>query len=124
MDRRSREQGLEDALTAVRRAVAACYQLVRAEIRQTRWSSAEDVTVRVRRSPAITKLSTDDVSERLAAFERAHAATTGERLSSDDFYERFTAGEFDDRFGARWATFYEASQLAQKSRNRSAAAPA
>jgi hypothetical protein len=121
MERRRNEHGLEDAWTAFRRLVAGCYQLIQEELRQVR-PSGGSATVATRR-PAITKLSTDDVLERLASFERAYAATTGERLSSEDFYERLSTGDFDDRFGARWATFYEAAQIAQ-GRNHSAPATA
>jgi hypothetical protein len=122
MERRRSENGLEDAWTAFRRLAAGCYQLIQEELRHVR-ASGGGVTVVKRRPPEITKLSIDDVLERLASFERAYAATTGERLSSEDFYARFTAGHFDDRFGARWATFYEAAQITQN-RDRTAAATA
>jgi hypothetical protein len=49
-----------------------------------------------------------DIEERLREFERAWEQSTGERLSTAAFYDRFCAGEFDTRFGARWATYYEA----------------
>ena len=50
-----------------------------------------------------------DIQERLHEFERAYEESTGERLSTAAFYDRFCAGEFDTRFGARWATYYEAT---------------
>jgi hypothetical protein len=50
-----------------------------------------------------------DLEERLREFERAWEHATGERLSTAAFYDRFCAGEFDTRFGARWATYYEAT---------------
>lgn len=50
-----------------------------------------------------------DIQERLREFERAYEQATGERLSTAAFYDRFCAGEFDTRFGARWATYYEAT---------------
>lgn len=49
-----------------------------------------------------------DIAERLREFERAYEQATGERLSTAAFYDRFCAGQFDTRFGARWATYYEA----------------
>ena len=52
---------------------------------------------------------TTDIEERLREFERAWEQSTGERLSTAAFYDRFCAGEFDTRFGARWATYYEAT---------------
>jgi hypothetical protein len=51
----------------------------------------------------------DDIAERLREFEEAYEQATGERLSTAAFYDRFCAGEFDTRFGARWATYYEAT---------------
>jgi hypothetical protein len=48
----------------------------------------------------------------LREFEQAWEESTGEHLSTAAFYDRFCAGEFDTRFGARWATYYEAT-LAQ-----------
>jgi hypothetical protein len=50
-----------------------------------------------------------DIEERLREFERAWEQSTGERLSTAAFYDRFCAGEFDTRFGSRWATYYEAT---------------
>jgi hypothetical protein len=50
-----------------------------------------------------------DLEERLREFEHAWEQATGERLSTAAFYDRFCAGEFDTRFGARWATYYEAT---------------
>ena len=55
---------------------------------------------------------TTDIEERLREFERAWEQATGEHLTTAAFYDRFCAGEFDTRFGARWATYYEAT-LAQ-----------
>ncbi len=54
---------------------------------------------------------TTDIQERLREFERAWEQATGERLSTAAFYDRFCAGDsdFDTRFGARWATYYEAT---------------
>jgi len=52
---------------------------------------------------------TTDIEERLREFERAWEQSTGERLSTAAFYDRFCAGNFDTRFGARWATYYEAT---------------
>lgn len=50
-----------------------------------------------------------DIENRLREYERAWEQATGEHLSSADFYERFCAGDFDTRFGTRWATYYEAT---------------
>ena len=50
-----------------------------------------------------------DIEERLREFEHAWEKGTGERLSTAAFYDRFCSGEFDTRFGARWATYYEAT---------------
>jgi hypothetical protein len=52
---------------------------------------------------------TSDIQERLREFEHAYEEATGERLSTAAFYDRFCSGEFDTRFGARWATYYEAT---------------
>jgi hypothetical protein len=60
-----------------------------------------------RRAPRMT-----NIEERLREFERAWEQATGERLSTAAFYDRFCAGDFNTRFGARWATYYEAT-LAQ-----------
>jgi hypothetical protein len=56
----------------------------------------------------ITRGKDDAIAERLREFEEAYEQATGERLSTAAFYDRFCAGEFDTRFGARWATYYEA----------------
>jgi hypothetical protein len=62
------------------------------------------------RAAAIGKANrTTDIEERLREFERAWEQSTGERLSTAAFYDRFCAGDFDTRFGARWATYYEAT---------------
>jgi hypothetical protein len=50
-----------------------------------------------------------NIEERLREFERAWEQSTGERLSTAAFYDRFCSGDFDTRFGARWATCYEAT---------------
>jgi hypothetical protein len=52
---------------------------------------------------------TTDIEEKLRAFERAWEQETGEQLSTAAFYDRFCAGDCDSRFGARWATHYEAT---------------
>jgi hypothetical protein len=57
-----------------------------------------------RRAPRTT-----EIEERLREFERAWEQATGERLTTAAFYDRFCAGEFDTRFGSRWATYYEAT---------------
>jgi hypothetical protein len=49
------------------------------------------------------------VDEQLREFERAWEKATGERLTTAAFYDRFRSGHFDTRFGARWATCYEAT---------------
>jgi hypothetical protein len=54
-------------------------------------------------------IRTPDLEERLREFERTWEQSTGERLSTAAFYDRFCAGDFDTRFGARWATYYEAT---------------
>jgi hypothetical protein len=58
-----------------------------------------------------------DIEERLREFERAYEQATGERLTTAAFYDRFCAGEFDTRFGARWATYYEATLSHSASHN-------
>jgi len=56
----------------------------------------------------ITRLSRADLEQRLREFERSYTVTTGEQLSSADFFERFRAGEFDSLFGMRWAGHWRA----------------
>jgi hypothetical protein len=68
-------------------------------------------TGRVGGDHVIERLSEQDVRQRLHDFERAHEAATGEYLDSAEFYDRFCTGEFDNTFGARWATCFEAIQL-------------
>lgn len=72
-----------------------------------------DVLVRLldRSRGAVTAKAerTTDIQERLREFERAWEQSTGERLTTAAFYDRFCAGEFDTRFGSRWATYYEAT---------------
>jgi hypothetical protein len=63
-----------------------------------------DIFLRLRRS-----IRRPDIEERLREFERAWEQSTGERLSTATFYDRFCAGDFDTRFGSRWATYYEAT---------------
>jgi hypothetical protein len=60
----------------------------------------------------IQRLDYDDVKRRLREFERAHLKATGERLSSESFFERFKTGEFDSRFGMRWAGYCRALERA------------
>jgi hypothetical protein len=62
-----------------------------------------------RRAASFRTARRTDIQERLREFERAYEEATGERLSTAAFYDRFCAGEFDTRFGARWATYYEAT---------------
>jgi aromatic ring hydroxylase len=63
------------------------------------------------RSRASRRTRKTDIQERLREFELAWEQSTGERLSTAAFYDRFCAGDsdFDTRFGARWATYYEAT---------------
>lgn len=115
VERRVVERGVSDAWTFARRIVADCLGLLGRLENDVRGPSGHPGTVKGQSEGAqIKKLSVDDVRARLAEFERAHIATTGERLTSAEFYRRFCAGEFDDRFGMRWATFYEAAQLAER----------
>ena len=58
-----------------------------------------------------------DIEERLREFEHAYEQATGERLTTAAFYDRFCAGDFDTRFGARWATYYEATLSRSASHN-------
>ncbi len=62
---------------------------------------------RVATTGRVTRTKTD-IEDRLREFERAWEQATGEHLSTPAFYDRFCAGDFDTRFGARWATYYEA----------------
>jgi hypothetical protein len=112
-DRAAVERTLDEVFSASRRIVADCLRLIGRLEPHVRGPSGRRGTFKPR-GAEITKLSANDVFDRLAEFERAHAATTGEQLSSEEFYSRFTAGDFDDPFGARWATFYEAAQLARE----------
>jgi len=58
----------------------------------------------------VAHVETDDELLRvLAVFEERWLDNEGaERLTSEEFYGRYTAGEFDGPFGVAWATFYEA----------------
>ncbi len=107
-----------------RRVISDCVRLLgQLDDRLENWlrASGRGGTVAGKtRGHEIKKLSAEDVDQRLTQYERAYAAATGERLTSDDFYARFTAGEFDDRFGMRWATFYEAAQRARQPRRPAA----
>src|SRR5713101_8104769 len=108
-ERTTVERGLDEALVIARRAMAE-FARVLGDLRKEIAGATDRLgtVAGETRRPAIKKLSSEDVFDRLSEFERTHKATTGERLSSDEFYARFVTGEFDDRFGARWATFYEA----------------
>jgi hypothetical protein len=69
-----------------------------------------DILIRiVGRSTARRPTRITDIEQRLREFEHAWEQATGEHLSTAAFYDRFCAGEFDTRFGARWATYYEAT---------------
>jgi hypothetical protein len=110
------ERGVEDVSRAVSRKLADLLAAIARLETRVRAASGDSATVtETAEGATIKKLSADDVRDRLYQFERAYAAATGEALSSARFYERFTAGEFDNRFGLRWACFYEASQLRQES---------
>lgn len=102
-------EGLLRAVTRTRRIVADCLSLIARLEPHIRPASGERDTLS-RGGTEIKRLSADDVRDRLSEFERAYLASTGERLSSADFYARFCEGEFDDRFGMRWATFFEAAE--------------
>jgi hypothetical protein len=109
------ERGVGEAWTRARHILADCLGLLGRLENDVRGPSGRRRTVKGQsRGAQIKKLSSDDVRARLSEFERAHVATTGERLTSAEFYVRFCAGEFDDRFGMRWATFYEAAELAEQ----------
>jgi hypothetical protein len=111
-ERAAVERRVREVLQHSRRLVADCLGLLGRLEPHVRPASGEPGTVKPRtRGAHITRLSAEDVHDRLSEFERAHLATTGEQLSSAEFYVRFTAGEFDDRFGMRWATFYEAAEI-------------
>jgi hypothetical protein len=56
------------------------------------------------------RITRSEIAARLREFERIWAKSSGEKLTSAAFYERFCAGDFDTRFGAKWATYYEAAQ--------------
>jgi uncharacterized membrane-anchored protein YhcB (DUF1043 family) len=58
----------------------------------------------------VKRMSHKDIEQRLREFERAWAKSSGEQLSSDDFYKRYCSGEFDSRFGMRWATYFEVAR--------------
>jgi hypothetical protein len=70
-------------------------------------------TSRVADEGRVVRMTRGDIENRLRECERAWEQATGERLSSADFYERFCAGDFDTRFGTRWATYYEATAAPQ-----------
>jgi hypothetical protein len=123
-ERKDLERSLGEVASLVRRGVADCLRLVLDELGKD-IAKASDRLATVRedaRRPSIKRLSAEDVHDRLAGFERAYAAATGRKLSSEEFYAQFTAGEFDDRFGLRWATFYEAAQRTPRSSGQSATA--
>jgi hypothetical protein len=44
----------------------------------------------------------------LLRLEDSYLESSGERLSSSDFYDRYCSGEFDEPWGMAWATYYEA----------------
>jgi hypothetical protein len=70
-----------------------------------------DILLRLidRSRAAATRITHTDIEDRLREFEHAWEQATGEHLSTAAFYDRFCAGDFDTRFGARWATYYEAT---------------
>lgn len=61
------------------------------------------------RAAASRRTRTTDIDVKLREFERAWEQETGEQLSTAAFYDRFCAGDCDTRFGASWATYYEAT---------------
>lgn len=63
-----------------------------------------------------------EIEDRLREFERAWEQATGEHLTTAAFYDRFCAGDFDTRFGSRWATYYEATLARQRTVRPSAPA--
>jgi hypothetical protein len=56
----------------------------------------------------IKRLTLDDLEQELREFERVHRHTTGEDLTSEDFFARFCQGEFDTPFGMEWADYWRA----------------
>jgi hypothetical protein len=58
--------------------------------------------------PEIERFSRADLAELLIAFEDRWAELVGERLSSSEFYERYSRGKIDSTFAIAWGTFYEA----------------
>jgi hypothetical protein len=63
---------------------------------------------RKRPKPEIERFGRADLAELLIGFEDRHAEIFGERLSSSEFYERYSRGEIDSTFATAWGTFYEA----------------
>ena len=59
-------------------------------------------------TPEIIHLDGAGICLALRKLEGAHTATTGEQLTSPDFYARYCAGSIDTHFAAIWASFYEA----------------
>jgi hypothetical protein len=55
------------------------------------------------------RMTESDIDKRLREFERTWTRSSGETLTSEAFYARYCSGDFDTRFGALWATYYEAA---------------
>lgn len=60
----------------------------------------------------IKHVSRTEIEQRLREYERIHARASGEQVSSEDFFRRFKSGEFDSRFGMRWAGYVRALERA------------
>lgn len=62
----------------------------------------------ITRQTRIRRLTETDIERALCEFEYAYEKSSGERLTSEAFYNRFCNGELDDRFAMRWAAYIEA----------------
>jgi len=52
-------------------------------------------------------LDANGVAELLASFEDLWASRHGERITSAEFYARYSAGQMDSQFAMAWASYYE-----------------
>ena len=91
-----------------------------------RWRSRKDRLVGnfPFRDPVVRrKLDREDVAAMLLTFEDTWAETTGERITSTEFYERYAAGEFDSILAMAWASHYEVYRQFGDEANREVVAP-
>lgn len=56
----------------------------------------------------IKKLDRASLGDLLRSFEETWVGHGNEPLTSDEFYERYRAGDFDSQFGMAWTSYVEA----------------